>query len=62
MFKKILAFLICGIGILLPPRLRCLYSEVLGWITQFLYLSYFKVLKFIINELRNDNPIKNNER
>lgn len=49
--RKCIAFIICAIGVLLPWRLRCLYSEILGWITQFIYLNYVVVLKFIIKEL-----------
>ncbi len=51
MFKKIIAFIICGIGVLLPWRLRCIYSEALGWVAQFFYLNYFAILKFIVDEL-----------
>jgi hypothetical protein len=46
-----MAFIICTIGVILPWRLRCLYSELLGWITQFIYLNYITILKFMINEL-----------
>ncbi len=51
MIRKTMAFFICSIGVLLPNRLRCLFSEVLGWITQFIYFNYFAILKFIIKEL-----------
>ena len=43
--------MICGIGVLLPWRLRCIYSEALGWVTQFFYLNYYAILKFIVDEL-----------
>ncbi|MFA5260515.1 MAG: hypothetical protein WC450_04740 [Candidatus Omnitrophota bacterium] len=52
MFRKILAFIFLSIGILLPWKLRCLYVEFLGWITQALYFTYVVILKFIINELQ----------
>ena len=51
MFKKIIAFVICGIAVMLPWRLRCLYSEALGWVTQFFYFNYFSILKIILSEL-----------
>lgn len=51
MFRKIVAFMLLSLGIILPWRLRCLYIELLGWITQFFYLSYVVILKFIISEL-----------
>ncbi len=59
MIRKLIAFIICSIGVLLPWRLRCLYIEVLGWITQFFYFSYFFILKFIINELEKAKFKKN---
>lgn len=49
--KKALGFLFCLIGILLPWRLRVLYSELLGWIFQGLYLIYFSLIKFISKNL-----------
>jgi hypothetical protein len=46
------AFFVCLIGVLLPWRLRVAYSEIVGWITQFIYYSYFGILNFILKELR----------
>lgn len=51
MFRKIVAFFLCGFAILLPWRLRCLYVEFLGWVVQSFYLTYVVILKVIINEL-----------
>jgi len=51
MFRKLVAFIICSFAIILPWRLRCLYSEALGWVTQFLYFNYMAILKFILKEL-----------
>lgn len=56
MFRKIIAFIICSIAIVLPWRLRCLYSEALGWITQFFYRNYIAILKYIIAELEKPKP------
>lgn len=52
LLRKCIAFFICSLGLILPWRLRCLYSEILGWITQFIYLNYINLLKFIIVELQ----------
>jgi|GEM_PF-2242293 len=52
LFRKYAAFLLCSLGLILPWRLRCLYSEILGWITQFVYLNYITLLKLIIAELQ----------
>ncbi len=46
-----MAFVLCGIGLILPWKLRCIYIEILGWITQFIHLTYIVILKFIIKEL-----------
>ncbi len=51
MVRKFFAFIYCGIGLLLPYKLRIIYVEGLGWITQFFYLTYVGILKFIISEL-----------
>ena len=58
MFRKIVAFIICSVAILLPYKLRIIFVEGLGWVTQFLYLSYVTVLKFIIDELAK-NKLEN---
>lgn len=47
-----IAFILLSIGLVLPWRLRCLYIELLGWVTQFFYFSYVIILKFIIKELQ----------
>ena len=52
--KRILGFIICSIGIILPWRLRIIYSELLGWISQSLYLVYFSILNFIIKSLKKE--------
>jgi len=49
--RKILAIILCTFGLLMPWKLRCIYIEILGWITQFIYLSYIVILKFILKEL-----------
>lgn len=36
----------------LPYKLRCLYTEFIGWIVQGLYFMYFSLLKFIVGQLR----------
>lgn len=59
MIRKILAIILCGLGLILPWKLRCIYIEILGWITQFIYLSYIVILKFILKELekaKQENP------
>jgi hypothetical protein len=62
LFRKCLAFALCSFGLLLPWRLRCLYSEMLGWITQFFYLNYVIILRLILNELEKAKAGKVNSR
>jgi len=46
--KRIIGFIICFFAIILPCRIRIIYSEILGWMAQLLYLLYFSIAKFII--------------
>jgi hypothetical protein len=48
----LIGLVICTMGALLPWRARVLYSEFLGWITQFIYFTYYGILNFILKELR----------
>ncbi len=49
-----LAFVICLIGLLLPWRLRVLYANMLGWVTQAVYWTYQFLLKIIIQSLKKE--------
>lgn len=49
--KRILGFLICLIGVLLPWRARVIFSELLGWIAQAMTGAYFLLVKFIVKSL-----------
>jgi hypothetical protein len=57
--KKLMGFFICFSALLMPGRIRVIFSEILGWITQFLYMNYFAILKYIINELNQSEEDKN---
>ena len=46
-----MAFFICLAGVLMPWRLRVLYSEALGWLVQFVYMNYVYIIKFILREV-----------
>lgn len=52
MLGKLLAWFICGLAILLPWRLRILYADLIGWVVQFLYFTYYGILNFLLAELR----------
>jgi len=54
MISKLIGLLICLISILLPWRLRVLFSEFLGWVTQTIYYTYYGILNFLLKELKND--------
>jgi hypothetical protein len=53
MFGRLIAFFVCLIGLILPFRLRIIFSEILGWFIQFIYFSYFGLFNFILKELKN---------
>jgi hypothetical protein len=52
MLGKLLAWFVCGLAILLPWRLRVLYADLIGWLVQFLYFTYYGILNFLLAELR----------
>ncbi len=56
--RRIIAFIICTIAVVLPYRLRTIFSEILGWIMQFLYLLYYVIFKCIIDNLVVDKKEK----
>ena len=49
--RRMLAFPLCLAGVLLPWRLRVIYSECMGWTVQFVYMTYVYTLKFVLKEL-----------
>mgnify|MGYP005648438195 CR=1 FL=1 len=52
MLGKIIGLFISLIGLLLPWRLRILFSEFLGWVTQLIYYTYYGIFNYILKELR----------
>jgi len=46
--KRVFALIICLIGVILPWRLRIIFTELLGWIIQAVYFVFYSILKFII--------------
>jgi hypothetical protein len=52
MIERSIAFMICLLGVLLPWRLRVVFSEILGWMVQQIYYSYYGILNFILKELK----------
>ena len=62
MISKFIGFTICVISILLPWRLRILFSEALGWMTQFIYYSYYGILNYLLSELKEENKEPKKER
>jgi len=61
MFRTLIGFVICLIGILLPHRLRVIFSEALGWFLQVFYLAFYGTLNFLITELKKDDSFKKNK-
>jgi hypothetical protein len=54
--RRLMAIPICLVGVLLPWRLRIVYAEALGWVTQFVYMNYIYILKLILRELEKAKP------
>ena len=59
---KVIGLIISFIGLLLPWRLRIFFSEILGWITQFIYFTYYGIFNFILSELRKAKELDKNEK
>ena len=52
--RRILAFLLCALGALLPLRLRVLYSEALGWFAQYYHYLFRSLVTYIVREVEKD--------
>ncbi len=52
MISKAIGFTICLFAVLLPFRLRILFAEFLGWLTQLIYYTYYGIFNYILRELR----------
>lgn len=42
------AYLMCGISLILPHRIRVIFVEAIGWVVQFFFLLYSSLLSFIL--------------
>lgn len=58
MISRIIGLAICLFSLLLPWRARVVFSEILGWITQFVYLTYFGILNYILREINESKEKK----
>lgn len=61
MISRFIGILISLMGLLLPWRLRILFSEFLGWVTQAIYFTYFGIFNFILTELRKAKEAESQE-
>lgn len=62
MLGKFLGFILCATAILLPFRLRIIFTEILGWFIQFFYLAFYSTLNFILKELKKSENEKRGEK
>lgn len=62
MIGRFIGIVISLIGLILPWRLRILFSEFLGWVTQAIYFTYFGIFNFILSELRKAKEIETKEK
>lgn len=58
MISRFIGIFISIIGLILPWRLRILFSEFLGWVTQAIYFTYFGIFNFILSELRKAKELE----
>ena len=61
MIGRFIGIFISLIGLILPWRLRIIFSEFLGWVTQAIYFTYFGIFNFILSELRKAKEMENKE-
>lgn len=55
MISKFIGYFVCAIALMMPWKLRIIFSEILGWITQAIFYTYYGILAFMIKELKKDN-------
>ena len=58
MFGRLIGFVVCAIGLILPHRLRIWFSELLGWIIQGMYFAYAGLINYLLRELRKESTAK----
>jgi hypothetical protein len=49
---RVIGFIICSFAVLMPWRLRIIFSELLGWLVQSFYFTFYGILNYILNELK----------
>lgn len=62
MLSRLIGFFLCLFALLLPWRLRVLFSEFLGWIIQGLYYTYYGIFNYVLTELRKSELEKKDAR
>ncbi|TDP54167.1 hypothetical protein C8D79_1459 [Bacteriovorax stolpii] len=62
MISRAIGYFICLLALILPWRLRVILSEILGWITQFVYFTYFGILNYILGEIRKAKELEEEKR
>lgn len=61
MISRALGLIICLFSLILPWKARVLFSEILGWITQFIYYTYFGILNYLIREIKKSKEDKSKD-
>jgi len=54
--KRLLGLLLCGVGLLLPHRLRVLFVEALGWFAQGMAALVTALVRFILVQAGGEAP------
>ncbi len=53
MISRLIAVFLCTLALILPHRLRCWLSEVVGWSLQGIYFAYYGLFNFLVKELKS---------
>jgi hypothetical protein len=49
---RIIGFFVCLLAVLMPWRLRVIFSEIMGWLVQSFYFTFYGILNYILKELK----------
>jgi hypothetical protein len=52
MIRRMNAFLICLVAILLPWRLRIAFANAIGWVGQGVYWFYMRLMRWMLRQLK----------
>ena len=54
--KVVLAFLLCGVALLLPYRVRVLYSQLVAWVAHAPFILFGRLARYMLKGLGLAGP------